>query len=110
MAAPIIKVAPALYGLGAALGIVAIFANGFNPFQPFLLIAYGLFIVATVVGIRVNAPWFQGVTEASANSPDAVPSPELAAALEAPIARFLDWFDPVIILLFIFDMVVKPFG
>ena len=25
-------------------------------------------------------------------------------------ARFLDWFDPLIILLFIFDMVVKPFG
>ena len=26
------------------------------------------------------------------------------------LARFLDWFDPLIILLFIFDMVVKPFG
>jgi hypothetical protein len=110
MAAPIIKAAPALYGLGAALGIVAIFTNGFDPFQPFLLIAYGLFVLATLVGIRFNAPWFQRVAETSAASPDAVPSPQLAAALDSPVARFLDWFDPVIILLFIFDMVVKPFG
>ena len=110
MAAPIIKVAPGLYGLGAALGVVAIFTNGFNPFQPFLLIAYGLFVVATFVGIRFNAPWFQRVAEASAASPDAAPSPELTAEIESPIARFLDWFDPIIILLFIFDMVVKPFG
>lgn len=110
MAAPIIKVAPAMYGLGAALGVVAIFTNGFDPFQPFLLIAYGLFVLATFVGIRFNAPWFQRVAETSAQSPDAAPSPELAAALESPVARFLDWFDPLIILLFIFDMVVKPFG
>jgi len=110
VAAPIIKVAPALYGLGAALGVVAIFTNGFDPFQPFLLIAYGLFVLATFVGIRFNAPWFQRVAEASAQSPDGAPSPELAAALDSPVARFLDWFDPLIILLFIFDMVVKPFG
>jgi hypothetical protein len=110
MAAPIVKAAPALYGLGAALGIVAIFTDGFDPFQPFLLIAYGLFVLATFVGIRFNAPWFQRVAETSAQSPDAAPSPELAAALESPVARFLDWFDPLIILLFIFDMVVKPFG
>lgn len=110
MAAPIIKLAPALYGLGAALGVVAIFTNGFDPLQPFLLIAYVLFVLATVVGIRFNAPWFQQVAEMAAESPDAAPSPQLAAALDSPAARFLDWFDPVIILLFIFDMVVKPFG
>ena len=109
-AAPIFKVAPALYGLGAALGIVAIFANGFDPFQPFLLIAYGLFVLATVVGIRLNEPWFDRVAETSANSPNAAPSPELAALLDAPVARFLDWFDPLIILAFLFDMIIKPFG
>jgi hypothetical protein len=110
MAAPIIKAAPALYGLGAALGIVAIFTNGFNPFQPFLLIAYGLFVLATVVGIRLNAPWFQRVVQTSAESPDEAPSSELAAVLQDPVGRFLDWFDPIIILAFLFDMIVKPFG
>jgi hypothetical protein len=110
MAAPIIRVAPVLYGLGAALGIVAIFTNGFDPLQPFLLIAYGLFVLATVVGIRLNAPWFQRVVQTSAESPDEAPSFELAAVLHDPVARFLDWFDPLIILLFVLDMVVKPFG
>jgi hypothetical protein len=109
-AGPIIKAAPALYGLGAALGIVAIFTNGFDPFQPFLLIAYALFVVATAVGVVLNAPWFARVAQAADNSPDTAPSPELTAELDAPVARFLDWFDPLIILLFLFDMVVKPFG
>lgn len=110
MSAPIIRFVPVLFGLGAALGIVAIFTNGFNPFQPFLLIAYVLFVVATVVGIRFTEPWFKAVTKASAESPDAAPSPELTAALNHPTARLLDWFDPLIILAFIFDMIVKPFG
>lgn len=109
MAAPIIRAVPILYLLGAALGIVAIFTNNFDPFQPFLLIAYVLFVIATVVGIRVTEPWFKRVIETSAQSPDAPPSPALAA-LQDPAGRFLDWFDPLIILLFIFDMVVKPFG
>lgn len=110
MAAPVIRFIPALFGVGALLGIVAIFTNDFDPFQPFLLIAYVLFVIATVVGIRFSGPWFKAVGKASAESPDAAPSPELAAALHHPTARFLDWFDPLIILAFIFDMVVKPFG
>lgn len=110
MAAPIIRFVPPLYILGAALGIVAIFTNGFDPFQPFLLTAYVLFVLATVVGIVVTEPWLKRVTKASAESPDAAPSPELATALQAPAGRMLDWFDPLIILAFIFDMIVKPFG
>jgi hypothetical protein len=108
--APITRFVPILYMLGAALGIVAIFTNGFNPFQPFLLIAYGLFILATVVGIVVTEPWLKRVTQAAAESPDTAPSAELSAALDDPKVRVIDWFDPLIILAFIFDMVVKPFG
>lgn len=110
MALPITRFIPILFGLGAALGIVAIFTNNFDPFQPFLLIAYGLFIIATVVGALVSEPWLKRVAQTSAQSPDAAPSPELAAALNDPRIRVIDWFDPLIILLFIFDMVVKPFG
>jgi hypothetical protein len=109
-AAPITRFVPPLYMLGAALGIVAIFTNGFDPFQPFLLIAYGLFVLATVVGIVVTEPWLKRVTQTAAESPDAAPSPELSAALQDPKMQVIDWFDPLIILLFIFDMVVKPFG
>jgi hypothetical protein len=110
LSAPLIRAIPMLFGLGALLGIVAIFTNGFNPFQPFLLVAYGLFILASVVGAVITSPWFKKVTELAAASPDAAPSPELLAALDDPRARFTDWFDPIIILAFLFDMIVKPFG
>lgn len=111
LSAPIIRAIPILFSVGALLGIVAIFANGFNPFQPFLLIAYALFIVASVVGGAITSPWFKRITQLAANSPDAAPSAELSAALDDPRARFInDWFDPIIILAFLFDMIVKPFG
>jgi hypothetical protein len=110
MSAPIVRAIPMLFGLGALLGVVAIFVNDFDPFQPFLLIAYALFIIATVVGVVITTPWFKKVTQLAAESPDAAPSPELSAALDDPGARFTDWFDPLIILAFLFDMIVKPFG
>jgi hypothetical protein len=110
LALPITRFVPILYGLGAALGIVAIFTNGFDPFQPFLLIAYGLFIIATVVGAVVTEPWLKRVAKTAAESPDAAPSPELAIALDDPRIRVIDWFDPLLVLAFVFDMVVKPFG
>jgi hypothetical protein len=58
----------------------------------------------------ITDPWFKRVTKLAAESPDAPASPELAAALSDPRIRVIDWFDPLIILAFIFDMVVKPFG
>jgi hypothetical protein len=110
LSGPIVRAIPMVFGLGALLGVVAIFVNGFDPFQPFLLIAYALFIIATVVGAVITTPWFKKVTQLAAESPDAAPSPELTAALDDPRARFTDWFDPLIILAFLFDMIIKPFG
>jgi hypothetical protein len=110
LSAPIIRAIPFLFGLGVLLGIVAIFTNGLDPFQPFLLIAYALAILASVVGAAVSSPWFKRVTHLAAESPDASPSPELSAVLNDSRMRLTDWFDPLIILAFVFDMVVKPFG
>jgi hypothetical protein len=110
LAAPVFTAIPIMFTAGAALGIVAIFTNGLNPFQPFLLIAYVMFVMATFVGIRFNSPWFKRVVKVSADSPDAAPSTELTAALHEPAMRWVDWFDRVIILAFVFDMVVKPFS
>jgi len=110
LSAPIVRAIPAVFGLGALLGVVAIFVNGFDPFQPFLLIAYALFIIATIVGAVISTPWFKKVTQLAAESPEASPSAELSAALDDPRARFTDWFDPLIILAFLFDMIIKPFG
>ena len=108
--APVVRAIPIMFGIGALLGVVAIFTNGFNPFQPFLLIAYGLFIIAAIVGGAVSSPWFKRVTQLAADSPDEAPSSELHAALHDPRMDVVDWFDAIIVLAFIFDMVVKPFG
>jgi hypothetical protein len=107
---PVIRVIPAVFGVGALLGIVAIFTNGFNPFEPWLVIAYVMFVLASVVGARLTDPWFKRVTRLAAESPDVAPSLELLAALRDPTMRAVDWFDRIIILAFIFDMVVKPFS
>ena len=110
LAAPLFKAIPILFTSGAALGVVAIFTNGFDPFAPWLLIAYVMFLMAGVTGSTINAPWERRVTQLAAESPDAAPSPELTAALHDPRMRAVDWFDRFIILAFVFDMVVKPFS
>ena len=110
LAAPVFKAIPILFGSGVALGIVAIFTNGLNPFAPFLLIAYALAILASAVGFTMNTPWERRVTRLAAESPDAAPSAELTAALSDPRMNAVDWFDRLIILAFVFDMIVKPFS
>jgi hypothetical protein len=110
LATPLVRVIPAVFGLGAVLGVVAIFANGFNPFEPWLIIAYVMFALAAVVGARLTDPWFKRITRLAAESPDAAPSLELLNALRDPTMRAVDWFDRIIILAFIFDMVFKPFS
>lgn len=109
-ARPFLNAIPPLFTLGAAFGVVAIFTNGFDPFAPFLLIAYSLFIVATVIGIVVTGPWYERVGKLAAESPIERPSAELGAALAEPRMVWVDWIDRVIVLAFIFDMVVKPFS
>jgi hypothetical protein len=110
LATPLVRVIPAIFGLGAVLGIVAIFTNGFNPFEPWLVIAYVMFVLAAAVGARFTDPWFKRVTRLAAESTDAAPSSDLLAALHDPTMRVVDWWDRLIILAFIFDMVVKPFS
>jgi hypothetical protein len=110
LARPLGQAIGPLYGLGTALGIVAIFTNGLNPFEPFLLIAYVMFVVASVTGFTINGPWQQRVTALAAASPDSAPSPELTAALNDPRIKVIDWFDRLLILAFVFDMIVKPFS
>ena len=99
-----------LFTGGAILGIVAVFTNGFDPLAPWLLIAYVLVAAATFTGITINGPWLRRVTSLSAESPDGAPSAELTATLNDPKMHAVDWFDRIVILVLIFDMVVKPFS
>ncbi len=110
LAAPLIRIIPGLFGVGALLGIVAIFTSGYNPFEPWLLIAYVMFVLAAAVGARLTTPWFNRMVKASAESPDSGPSSELAAAVGDPLMWWVEWFDRAIVLAFLLDMVIKPFS
>lgn len=110
LATPLIRIIPALFGVGALLGIVAIFTNGFNPFEPWLIIAYVMFVLAAVVGARMTTPWFNRMVKASAESPDSGPSGELTAVTNDQAMQLVEYFDWVIVLLFVLDMVIKPFS
>jgi hypothetical protein len=110
LGAPLSKAIGPLFTLGAALGIVAIFTNDLNPFEPFLVIAYVMFVAATVVGLAFDAPWERRVTQLAAESPDDAPSAALAAVLHDGRMVWVAWFDRLIIVAFVFDMVIKPFS
>jgi hypothetical protein len=98
-----------MFGLGVLIGLVAVFVGGFDPLAPWLLIAYGLTVVAFLTPILVTGPRMMRVVEAAAASPIEQPSPELRSAIGAAAGPVF-WIDAALIVLFIVDMVVKPFS
>lgn len=107
---PIARISTILFLLGLAFGLISIFTVGFNPFEPWLIIAYVLFIIQVVLGVAVVDRWHARVTELAA-APDADPNyGELAATLNQGTARTVAILQSALVVVFIFDMVVKPFS
>ena len=46
-----------MFVAGLAFGVISIFVHGFNPFAPWLLMAYLLFVAGLVVGNFVTGAW-----------------------------------------------------
>jgi hypothetical protein len=90
--------------------VVAIFTNGYDPFRPWLLIAYALTVVAAVLPRFSAGAWAQRLGMAAATSPDTAPSDALAAAMDDPRAGSMLWLDFGVIAVLIADMVLKPFS
>lgn len=101
---------PILFTIGLIFGLLAAWTQELDFFAPWLLIAYALFIVATIIGAAFSSPHIANVAELAAQSPDDQPSPELAAALADRRGEILFAVDLVIIIAFVYDMVVKPFS
>ena len=100
---------PILFVIGLAFGLLAVFANAFDPFAPWLLIAYVVFIIAMALGAIVVGPWAARVGEAVQRSGGA-PSSELTTLLADPRIEAVFWIDLLILVVIVFDMVVKPFS
>lgn len=99
-----------LFLLGIVLGIVAVFANNFNPLAPWLVIAYVLAALATISGIVVLGPWLAALGVAAADSSDDAPSPQLEAVIRNRRWQMLVVLDVLIVVALIADMVLKPFS
>jgi Predicted integral membrane protein (DUF2269) len=98
---------PILFLAGLVFGITAIFVHGFDPFAPWLLLAYPLFVAGFAIGGGVTGPWVGRVARAASTSGEA-PSPELEAAISDPRARYGLVVFYLLIAAIIFVMVVKP--
>jgi hypothetical protein len=97
------------FGVGVAIGLVAVFVGGWDPLAPWLLISYGLTVVAVLVPRLLIEPRMLRVGMAAAQSPLEVPSAELRSAI-AHATHPVYWLDAAILVLFVLDMVAKPFS
>lgn len=100
---------PIFFGMGLLFGLIAVFANGFNPLAPWLVIAYVLFVVATVVNLVGPDRWIKRVSALAVDGAGS-DGPALDEALADRRAIALVWAGVAIDAIFIFDMVVKPFS
>lgn len=99
-----------LFLLAALFGFVAVFTGQFDPFRPWLIASYVLFVIAMAVGALVSSPWAVRVGAAAAASPVESPSDELRAAIHDRRGAISTAILLTIIATIIFLMVVKPGG
>jgi hypothetical protein len=101
------KVLPAFFIGGAIFGLLTAWTGSMNFLAPWLIAAYVLFVLATVVGILFSDPWVARLRKAAVASGDA-PSAELAAVIDEPRAKIASAFLMLTIVVFIALMVFKP--
>lgn len=104
----LVRFVPIVFMIGLAFGVIAIFANDFNPFAGWLLLAYPLFVAGILIGVLGVGPWAEGVIAAASASGDDEPSSDLDAAIASTRGRnslILFW---IVVAAIVFVMVVKP--
>jgi hypothetical protein len=98
-----------VFGVGVVIGLITVFVGGWNPLSTWLLIAYVLTVVAMLTPRVLTAPRMMRVGRAAVQSPLEAPSPELRSEIAAA-TQPVYWLDAAILVLFVIDMVVKPFS
>jgi hypothetical protein len=99
-----------LYLLGIALGLITALSGGLDLLEPWLLIGYVLAAIVLVNAFLYHIPTANRLKALAAESPENVPSPELRAAIDAPLGSVMITVDSFVWLALIFVMVVKPFS
>jgi len=107
-ALPTQRFIPPAFILGGLFGLATGLAFGYNLLAPWLVIAYVLFVAATVWGIRVTSPAMRRLAKVAGAEGEAAD----AGDVERMLGRRLTidaGFTFLVIGLIILDMVVKPF-
>ena len=99
-----------LFLLGIALGLITALTGSLDLLQPWLIISYVLAAVVLINAFAYHIPTANRLKALAAASPDDAPSPELRAAIDAPVGPVMNIVDTVVWLALIFVMVVKPFS
>ena len=81
IAAQVGKLLPIFFVGGAIFGLLAAATGSLDFFQPWLIAAYVVFVIAMVTGATTTGPWAGRVAAAAAASGDDAPSPELELAI-----------------------------
>ncbi|HXI46334.1 MAG TPA: hypothetical protein VNH13_08530 [Candidatus Acidoferrales bacterium] len=101
---------PILFILGGLLGLFTAVSVGANLLAPWLVIAYSLWTIAMLIGILENRPWGMKLGAILARTPDGPLTPELSAMFTDRRVVIGTVVDYALVLLLIYDMVVKPFS
>jgi hypothetical protein len=110
LSAPLGIWSPILYTVGGLLGLATAISFGYNVLAPWLLIAYGLWVAAMLIGGAIHGPFYRRVRALAAGTPDGPLTGELARLVGDRRERTASAIDTVIIVALLFDMVVKPFS
>ncbi len=110
MAVKLGRVIPAFYMTGGLFGLLNAIAFGYNLVAPWLVIAYVLFAVATVIGIRWTGPTVERIAELAKGAPDGPIPASLRELFSSTRSVVLTTVDIGLVFVLVLDMVVKPFS
>ena len=108
IAARIGKLLPVFFVGGAIFGLLAAATGELDFFQPWLIAAYVVFIIAMATGGAITGPWAGRMAAASAASGNDAPSPELTVVMHDRRALIGSVVLMSAIVVIIFLMVFKP--
>jgi uncharacterized membrane protein len=95
--------------LAAILGLITAWRYGFPLTSGWLVATYVVFVLVVALGTGYHARRVNRIEALAQTSPDAAPSPELAAAIDDPLSVPANWTSLVLWILLIWLMVAKPF-
>ena len=108
IAARIGKLLPIFFVGGAIFGLLTAATGGLNFFQPWLIGAYIVFVIAMFTGATITGPWAERMATTSAANGHEGLSPELVLVMHDRRAAIGSVVLMSSIVLIIFLMVFKP--